>query len=270
MLTDVFISYAEEDGEVAARIAARLEAMGYSCWCFEGDSHGGLPHPEQTAEQIESCQAMVLVISRASVASRQVGTEVFHAHESAKEILPVLHELTYEEFQQLKPPWRSCLRAASAISIPVEGPSAVAWDIVNGLQALDCWPSAAEGTTSLGLPGAMVYAVRPPDRTLAVVHVRGEIDVANTHQVRELFLLLLRDSVTRVVLDLSDLEYVDSAALGMLVGILKRLHEQGGDLRLAGLPRRVSRVFEFTGLNRVFRIYDTTEEALRSFEAEAG
>jgi len=57
-----------------------------------------------------------------------------------------------------------------------------------------------------------------------------------------------------VVLDLSRLEYISSAGIGVLVATLKRLHESGETLTLANLSERVRTVFQLSGLDRVFTI----------------
>ena len=69
---------------------------------------------------------------------------------------------------------------------------------------------------------------------------------------------------TVAVVDLSDVSFVDSTALGVLVSGVKRLRSAGGDLRLVVTQPRISKVFEITGLNDVFRIYSSAEEAVRA------
>jgi anti-anti-sigma factor len=70
-----------------------------------------------------------------------------------------------------------------------------------------------------------------------------------------------------LVLDLSQVRYVDSGGLGALVGVLTSTRAAGGDLRLAGANERVGRVLKTTHLDKVFHIHATAEEAVKSFEA---
>ena len=67
---------------------------------------------------------------------------------------------------------------------------------------------------------------------------------------------------TRVVLDLSKVEFMDSSGLGAVVGSMKQLGRDR-QLDLAGLTPTVDKVFRITRMDRVFRIYDTAEAALQ-------
>ena len=86
----------------------------------------------------------------------------------------------------------------------------------------------------------------------AVLSLQGEVDVANSDEFKRAALALLEGGVKRLVVDLSRTEYIDSAGLGILVGLLKRTNESHLELIVAGAQPRVQRVFEITGLNRVF------------------
>jgi anti-sigma B factor antagonist len=72
-----------------------------------------------------------------------------------------------------------------------------------------------------------------------------------------------------LVLDLSEVRYVDSGGLGALVGVLTSTRAAGGDLRLAAPNERVSRVLKTTHLDRVFHIHPTAEEAVKAVDAAA-
>jgi len=63
------------------------------------------------------------------------------------------------------------------------------------------------------------------------------------------------------VVDLLGVTFLDSTALGVLVGALKRCREAGGDLRLVIAEPRILKVFEITGLTEVFTITPTIDEA---------
>ena len=96
-----------------------------------------------------------------------------------------------------------------------------------------------------------------------VLEVRGEVDVSTAPELRERLLALAEQGRTVAVVDLSDVSFVDSTALGVLVSGVKRLRSAGGDLRLVVTQPRISKVFEITGLTDVFHIYATADEAVR-------
>ena len=68
------------------------------------------------------------------------------------------------------------------------------------------------------------------------------------------------------LIDLKQVDFLDSAGLGTLIAVLKRAMEQGGDLKIANLQKKPRMVFEITRAYKVFKIYDTVEEALRAFD----
>ncbi len=98
---------------------------------------------------------------------------------------------------------------------------------------------------------------------VAVLALAGEVDVANATQVREAGLKLISDGVKRLVIDLSETEYMDTSGLGTLVGLQKRIKESGGEILLAALQPRVMRPFEITGLTSVFKLYDDVGSAVK-------
>ena len=99
------------------------------------------------------------------------------------------------------------------------------------------------------------------DDHTAIVALTGEMDVYTTPQAKEVMLDLLEKGYHHLVVNLQHADYLDSTALGMLVGTLKRVREQGGDLRLVAPPARIRRLLEITRLNLVFQIDATEQEA---------
>jgi anti-anti-sigma factor len=70
----------------------------------------------------------------------------------------------------------------------------------------------------------------------------------------------------KIIVDLSECEFIDSTFLGALVVSLKKVTGLGGDLRLVGFQPAVHSMFELTRMYRVFESFKTKEEALKSFE----
>jgi anti-sigma B factor antagonist len=64
-----------------------------------------------------------------------------------------------------------------------------------------------------------------------------------------------------IVLDLSQLTFIDSTGLGVLVGAQRRARETGGEVRLAGAAPGVQRVLEVTGLDTVFGVFPSVDDA---------
>jgi anti-sigma B factor antagonist len=111
--------------------------------------------------------------------------------------------------------------------------------------------------------------IRERGAEAAVLAVGGEIDLSTAPKLKEALQELVEGPKT-VIVALSQTEYLDSTALGVLVGGLKRKRERGGELKLAGLAPRVRRVFDITRLSGVFEIYASVEEAKEGKQREGG
>jgi len=71
----------------------------------------------------------------------------------------------------------------------------------------------------------------------------------------------------KVLLCFADVEHLSSAALGMLITINNRVRQKGGQLRLSDIHPQIYEVFVITKLNKLFQIFDTADEAAKSFKA---
>ena len=96
----------------------------------------------------------------------------------------------------------------------------------------------------------------------AVLAVHGEVDVYTAPRFRERLIELVSEGKTRIVVDLEGVDFLDSTGLGVLVGGLKRLRSHDGDLSLVCTQSRILKVFEITGLTKVFTIYDSVDAAV--------
>lgn len=94
-----------------------------------------------------------------------------------------------------------------------------------------------------------------------VLSVRGEVDVYTAPRLRERLVELVAAGSRQVVVDLQAVDFLDSTGLGVLVGGLKRLRSHEGDLSLICTQSRILKVFEITGLTKVFTIYPDIDSA---------
>ena len=72
---------------------------------------------------------------------------------------------------------------------------------------------------------------------------------------------VIREGPSSIVLDLSEVTFLDSTGLGVLITGLKRCRSAGGDLVLVTAQPNVLKVLEITGLNDVFKVHDSVEDA---------
>ena len=109
---------------------------------------------------------------------------------------------------------------------------------------------------------------------IAVVTCRGRIVFGEeTDELRRVVLGLLNET-KRIVLNFAWIEYIDSSGLGTLVASFISARNRGAEIKFAALSPRARRVLTSTKVDRLFEVYDSTEEAIMSFhphpEAAAG
>ena len=90
----------------------------------------------------------------------------------------------------------------------------------------------------------------------AIVTASGELDLYTAPRLQTALASLLRESVDRVVVDLSGIEFCDSTGMNVLLSAMKRLKEQGGTLELAAPRPAVRRILQVTGLDTVFSVHE--------------
>jgi len=76
---------------------------------------------------------------------------------------------------------------------------------------------------------------------------------------------MVEDGAKKLVVDMKEQKFVDSSFLGALVAGLRKAMAEGGSLKLAGLQPPVRSMFDLTRLSKVFEIFESEEDAVRSF-----
>jgi anti-sigma B factor antagonist len=98
----------------------------------------------------------------------------------------------------------------------------------------------------------------------SVLGVAGEVDVATAPQLRSKLVELVSGGCTRLVVDLTEVDFIDSTGLGVLVGARKRMVEADGELGLVVTSDRIRRLFDLTGLATIFTLHDALPAATGS------
>ena len=97
-----------------------------------------------------------------------------------------------------------------------------------------------------------------------VISLAGEVDLYTAPEFKQQLLEVIDQGGRDVVVDLSNTTFIDSTTLGVLVGGVKRLRPDGGRLSLVCSDRNITKIFEITGLDRVFTIHGTRDEAVEA------
>jgi anti-sigma B factor antagonist len=94
-----------------------------------------------------------------------------------------------------------------------------------------------------------------------MISLVGEVDLYTAPEFKQQLLEVIGQGAKSVIVDLTDTTFIDSTTLGVLVGGVKRLRTNDGQLSLVCSDRNIAKIFEITGLDRVFTIHATRDEA---------
>jgi anti-anti-sigma factor len=98
---------------------------------------------------------------------------------------------------------------------------------------------------------------------VAVLSTDGRLNVVTASSMRQEVQRVVHSGHPRVAVDLAGVEFIDSSGLGALVSALKTARTAGGDLRLAAAREQVTSVLALTNLDRILRVYPTSDDTYR-------
>jgi anti-sigma B factor antagonist len=108
------------------------------------------------------------------------------------------------------------------------------------------------------------------DEKRYVISLAGEVDLYTAPEFKQQLLEVIAQGAREVIVDLSSTTFIDSTTLGVLVGGVKRLRPNDGQLSLVCSDRNITKIFEITGLDRVFTIHATRDEAVAQLRSAGG
>jgi anti-sigma B factor antagonist len=106
-----------------------------------------------------------------------------------------------------------------------------------------------------------------PDN-IPIIHLKGEIDLHTCGTFRETLRELIENKHYNLVVDLAEVPYLDSAALGVLVDAVRRVREHNGSISLVSTTPFVRRAFEITRLVKIFQLFEDIDSALAEVRKE--
>lgn len=96
--------------------------------------------------------------------------------------------------------------------------------------------------------------------------VVGELDALVAPKLKERITKLVEGESTKFIIDFEEVTHINSLAMGILRGKLKVVKEMGGDIKLIKLNEHIKTIFEMIGLDEIFEIYETEDEAVANFK----
>ncbi|MDQ3677361.1 MAG: STAS domain-containing protein [Actinomycetota bacterium] len=116
------------------------------------------------------------------------------------------------------------------------------------------------------MPPEFAVTEQPIDAERHVLAVRGEIDLFTAPELKQVLAECIEAGRIRIIVDLTETSFLDSTALGVLIGAVKRLRSRDGALALVNVDENIAKTFEITGLDQIFTILATREEAARAID----
>ena len=101
---------------------------------------------------------------------------------------------------------------------------------------------------------------------IQVLHCGGSLDADTVAAFKKTAYDLVTGGSTRFVIDCSDLTFIDSMGLGVLISLLRRVRQRNGDVKVAALSDDVKTIFEITRLHRLFEVTNDWNSAVTKFE----
>ena len=112
-----------------------------------------------------------------------------------------------------------------------------------------------------GVVDSFFISDHPADEDVHVIRVGGYVDFDVAPQLKKCIVHRIESGDRQLVVDLSDAGFIDSTAIGVLVGALKRLHEVGGSLAVVCASDNVRGIFDIVGLQNVIPLHSSRENA---------
>ena len=105
--------------------------------------------------------------------------------------------------------------------------------------------------------------------SVASLSIKGFLDANTFEDFDQALNRLFEDSIYKIAVDFSGLEYVSSAGAGVLIGASSIARENGGEIVIVGAKGEVSEVFELLGINRLFKIVSSMQKGLNVLGVKA-
>jgi anti-sigma B factor antagonist len=122
------------------------------------------------------------------------------------------------------------------------------------------------GPLTVPRPGATI----PPmelrirkNQEIYIIDVQGELDLYNSYKLKELLMKMLEKKIERFIINLDEVEYIDSSGIGALIYISSTLKKLNHKLAMTNIHGSVKKVIELTKLTGFFPITETLDEAIK-------
>jgi anti-sigma B factor antagonist len=103
---------------------------------------------------------------------------------------------------------------------------------------------------------------------VTTVNVEGFLDSSTFPELQEFLEELIQKQIYRIIVNLEKLDYISSAGIGVLMGMLQEVRGNEGDLKLVNMSSKIRNLFDMLGFSQIIRIYDDSKAAKEAFKEE--
>ena len=111
----------------------------------------------------------------------------------------------------------------------------------------------------------MIFDIQDINDVKVIKIINDALDASNIKDFKNDIAIYI-ESCKNIILDLSDIKFIDSSGLGSIISCLRQLHSNNGELKLSNLTKPVKALFELVRLHKIFEIYNSNVEAANSFK----
>ena len=111
----------------------------------------------------------------------------------------------------------------------------------------------------------MEFYYHDVDKDVLILSADGGLSADTAEQFVEELDQFIQLGIRKLIVDCTRLTYVSSSGVGILVSLHKRLAKRGGDVKLAAVAGVVAKIIRLTGLEKIFHIYPTVQDACQAF-----
>ncbi len=109
---------------------------------------------------------------------------------------------------------------------------------------------------------------RVDKKDISILYLSGFLDAHTVNQFEQALSQLVENKRYKIVVNFKELDYISSAGLGVFMGYIEEVRNNGGDIKLSNLSERVYKVFDLLGFPALFEIYQDEAQAIESFNKE--
>lgn len=105
------------------------------------------------------------------------------------------------------------------------------------------------------------------DSSIVILYIDGHIETNSFQEFEQELNDHIKNGHFKIIINCAGLNYINSAGLGVIVGLIEEVREKKGDIKFCSMNENVNKIFDLVGFNQYFEIYDTEEQALNAFNS---